>query len=103
MTGPRTGGRVAEGARLESVYTGNRIVGSNPTLSATSSILRMNSENLHALIQSLRSFRVSVDFTQGLLFMLGGVLLRPHPDNAPERIPQSLQWLVPHDLNAVSE
>jgi hypothetical protein len=28
---------VAEGARLESVYTGNRIVGSNPTPSATSS------------------------------------------------------------------
>src|SRR5262249_3582891 len=27
-------GRVAEGARLESVYTGNRIVGSNPTPSA---------------------------------------------------------------------
>ena len=27
-------GRVAEGARLESVYTSNRIVGSNPTLSA---------------------------------------------------------------------
>jgi hypothetical protein len=26
---------VAEGARLESVYTGNRIVGSNPTLSAS--------------------------------------------------------------------
>ena len=26
---------MAEGARLESVYTGNRIVGSNPTLSAT--------------------------------------------------------------------
>ena len=31
----RRGGRVAEGARLESVYTGNRIVGSNPTPSAT--------------------------------------------------------------------
>jgi hypothetical protein len=30
----RRGGRVAEGARLESVYTGNRIVGSNPTPSA---------------------------------------------------------------------
>ena len=28
-------GRVAEGARLESVYTGNRIVGSNPTPSAS--------------------------------------------------------------------
>jgi hypothetical protein len=27
---------VAEGARLESVYTGNRIVGSNPTPSAKS-------------------------------------------------------------------
>ncbi len=30
----RTGGRVAEGARLERVYTGNRIEGSNPSLSA---------------------------------------------------------------------
>ena len=28
---------MAEGARLESVYTGNRIVGSNPTLSASAS------------------------------------------------------------------
>ena len=27
-------GRAVEGARLESVYTSNRIVGSNPTLSA---------------------------------------------------------------------
>ena len=31
------GGRVAEGARLESVFTGNRNVGSNPTPSATTS------------------------------------------------------------------
>ncbi len=30
----RRGGRVAEGARLESVYAGNRIAGSNPALSA---------------------------------------------------------------------
>ena len=29
------GVRTVEGARLERVYTGNRIVGSNPTLSAT--------------------------------------------------------------------
>jgi hypothetical protein len=29
------GGRVAEGARLESVFTGNRNVGSNPTPSAS--------------------------------------------------------------------
>ena len=31
----RRGVRAVEGARLESVYTGHRIVGSNPTLSAT--------------------------------------------------------------------
>src|SRR5881296_1920267 len=31
----RRDGRVAEGARLESVYTGNRIGGSNPSLSAS--------------------------------------------------------------------
>tara|TARA_B100000700_G_scaffold88721_1_gene100106 strand:- start:226 stop:330 length:105 start_codon:yes stop_codon:yes gene_type:complete len=30
----RKGGRVVEGARLESVYAGDRIVGSNPILSA---------------------------------------------------------------------
>src|SRR5215813_4886584 len=35
----RRDGRVAEGARLESVYTGNRIVGSNPTLSASAQLL----------------------------------------------------------------
>tara|TARA_B100000378_G_scaffold276753_1_gene275404 strand:+ start:444 stop:782 length:339 start_codon:yes stop_codon:yes gene_type:complete len=33
----RTGGRVVEGARLERVYTGNRIEGSNPSLSAITS------------------------------------------------------------------
>ena len=32
----RRGGRVVEGARLESVYTGNRIAGSNPAPSARS-------------------------------------------------------------------
>ena len=31
----RRDGRVAEGARLESVFTGDRNVGSNPTPSAT--------------------------------------------------------------------
>ena len=30
----RRGGRVVEGARLESVFTGNRNEGSNPSLSA---------------------------------------------------------------------
>ena len=35
----RRGGRVAEGARLESVYAGNRIEGSNPSPSAIFSIV----------------------------------------------------------------
>ena len=38
----RRDGRVAEGARLESVYTGNRIVGSNPTPSATAPCHRLS-------------------------------------------------------------
>jgi hypothetical protein len=35
----RRDGRVAEGARLESVFRGNSNVGSNPTLSASSFVL----------------------------------------------------------------
>jgi hypothetical protein len=38
----RRGGRVAEGARLESVFTGNRNVGSNPTPSATIVVRRQS-------------------------------------------------------------
>src|SRR5690606_4688083 len=39
----RRGGRVVEGARLERVYTGNRIEGSNPSLSATIRLQTSNS------------------------------------------------------------
>ena len=35
----RRDGRVAEGARLESVFRGNSNVGSNPTLSAIKSLM----------------------------------------------------------------
>ena len=47
----RRGGRVVEGARLESVYTGNRIEGSNPSPSASSpsglsTSFRANDESL---------------------------------------------------------
>ena len=38
----RRDGRVAEGARLESVFRGNSNVGSNPTLSAISKSNRTN-------------------------------------------------------------
>jgi hypothetical protein len=37
----RRGVRVVEGARLESVYTGNGIAGSNPALSAKSYLARL--------------------------------------------------------------
>ena len=40
MRPSRRGGRVAEGARLESVFTGNRNVGSNPTPSAKSFLFK---------------------------------------------------------------
>ena len=43
----RRDGRVAEGARLESVYTGNRIVGSNPTLSASQAKNHLALESLN--------------------------------------------------------
>src|ERR1700752_1594667 len=42
----RRDGRVAEGARLESVFTRKGNVGSNPTLSATQSELQRNSRSL---------------------------------------------------------
>ena len=41
---------MAEGARLESVYTGNRIEGSNPSPSANFSILISNYNNLIFLV-----------------------------------------------------
>ena len=50
----RRDGRVAEGARLESVYTGNRIVGSNPTLSAITLVCI----GLRAVVLRLYGFEV---------------------------------------------
>ena len=38
------GGRAVEGARLESVYTGNRIAGSNPAPSASEIIVAKNGD-----------------------------------------------------------
>jgi hypothetical protein len=46
----RRGGRVAEGARLESVYTGNRIVGSNPTPSAKTLFAAIRAAPLHSAL-----------------------------------------------------
>jgi hypothetical protein len=41
---------VAEGARLESVYTGNRIVGSNPTPSANSQDASVREKMIELLV-----------------------------------------------------
>ena len=41
-------GRVVEGARLESVYRGNSIMGSNPILSASKKVIIINTD-LHFL------------------------------------------------------
>ena len=57
-----TGGRVVEGARLESVYTGNRIVGSNPTPSAITLSQKTKAKhgvvNLHAHSKFIPTERV---------------------------------------------
>ena len=53
----RRDGRVAEGARLESVYTGNRIVGSNPTPSATNSVFPIAAPFCFPLWHFSRIFR----------------------------------------------
>ena len=43
---------MVEGARLESVYTSNRIVGSNPTLSAKENMILLNLESKRRLFMS---------------------------------------------------
>ena len=49
----RRGVRVAEGARLESVYRGNSIAGSNPALSAEMFLKTITSKDLRVLITFL--------------------------------------------------
>lgn len=47
------GGRVVEGARLESVYTGNRIAGSNPAPSASDAFGGIRHANIESFQKSL--------------------------------------------------
>ncbi len=55
----RRGGRAAEGARLESVYAGNRIAGSNPAPSA--SAIRKRRVRVCKPLKVLQSARVGVE------------------------------------------
>jgi hypothetical protein len=50
---PWRGGRVVEGARLESVYAGNRIAGSNPAPSARLAFALVHNHSLLSLKQTL--------------------------------------------------
>ena len=68
----RTGGRAAEGARLESVYTGNGIEGSNPSLSA---IFPMKALILQSDMKSL-TFVPAMVPTKGV--GPGAISLPPH-------------------------
>jgi hypothetical protein len=61
------GGRAAEGARLESVYTGNRIEGSNPSPSANTS------RKSHAPL--VEAGRANLQVSRALLWSSSG--LRP--------------------------
>jgi hypothetical protein len=63
----------------------------------------VSTQNLFDLVQSLRSLHVSEGFVQGTLFLLGGVLLREDADTPRQRIHEALQWVVPHDINAVGD
>ena len=75
----RRGVRVAEGARLESVYRGNCIAGSNPALSASfilvtfctfqckksiliNGLIRANSKSITGLIISLQNILIDSSF-----------------------------------------
>ena len=60
----RRGGRVVEGARLERVYTGNRIEGSNPSLSASchsESVLRSRCGRIFPLFSRVMRVWLSTD------------------------------------------
>src|SRR5207249_7449422 len=71
----RRDGRVAEGARLESVYTGNRIGGSNPSLSA---ITFGNAAMPVALSSEIKGLIDAPNFAHFATLM---------PDGSPQSVP----------------
>src|SRR5712692_6075074 len=72
----RRGGRVAEGARLESVFTGNRNVGSNPTPSASAAFTDVHSHPSLSLIELLNQRTVE----RFRLYMLATIRQNPYID-----------------------
>jgi hypothetical protein len=63
----------------------------------------MENKNLDAIVRAICSCRVSEQFTLGVLFMLGGTLMRAAPGSSPEEVSRSLQWVMPHDINEVAD
>ncbi len=87
----RRDGRVAEGARLESVFRGNSNVGSNPTLSASFLLILMD---LHDALTS-----TSVHLTRHCLPYYSPMSF-PHRVHHPSpiRIEGGLNGCVPHEF-----
>jgi hypothetical protein len=63
----------------------------------------MKTENLNGLVQCIRSLGTSDEFIKGALFLLGGVLMKANADEPIEKLQAAMQWVVPQDINAVSE
>jgi hypothetical protein len=63
----------------------------------------MGKKNLEDLVRAILSCRVSEDFAQGVLFLLGGTLMRTGPGVSQADVVRSLQWVAPHDINEVAD
>jgi hypothetical protein len=60
-------------------------------------------QNLDDLIKAMRPFHVSKNFLNGTLFLLGAVLMRTSSVTSPQQAQQATQWILPHDINEVSD
>lgn len=58
----------------------------------------MKTPNLEILVSAMRSLRVSNEFLQGALFVLGGVLKYGRLDVPEQEVAWGLQWVVPHSI-----
>ena len=92
-TEQRRGGRVVEGARLESVYAGNRIAGSNP---APSAIYAVSTPSREALSNGRRHYDQRFQVVEGARHVVNlpagsecrslGRMWRDHRPRAPNMV-----------------
>jgi hypothetical protein len=60
-------------------------------------------QNLDDLVKAMRPFQLSESFLNGVLFLLGAILMRTPSGTSPQQAQQAMQWLLPHDINEVSD